>query len=262
ITEPSIASKGSVVLSTDPLVDGKYCVTFSTLDDGVWYDFTLEATVDGTPVTATADPSVKTRGYVLTALLAPKIVKAGDNVRISGTLTSAKNPVSGATVIVQERVLPSATWKRAALVKTNAKGHYSKSLTVRQNVKLRTWFKGTPGGPLTVGAWNSDNNVNVSPVFSIRFSKNPVHRGKTVRASGVVKAGSVALLAGDKICIQQDTRRGWRSLKCVPISATGHYAAPVVASKLGKDLKYRWHASSVAPEYIAGSSRSLVLRVI
>ncbi len=94
---------------------------------------------------------------------------------------------------------------------TNAKGNYTKAIRINRNTKLRTYFKGLVGGPQTLGAWNSDNPVDVRPVFTLGFSKNPARRGQNVRASGAVKAGSVAVLAGDPICIQQQRGRGWKS---------------------------------------------------
>ena len=262
LTEPKVADAGLVLdPATEPPVDNQYCITFSTLDDGVWYDFELEAFVNGSWVTATETQTVQTRGYVLTAKLRPATVKPGGKVTISGSLKSASKGVSGATVIVQQRVLPGDTWKKAGVVTTNGKGNYSKSIRVKRNIKLRTYFRGVAGGPQTVGAWNSDNPVDVSPVFSLRFSKNPVRRGATVRTSGVVKAGSVALLAGDPICIQRHKGRGWKSLNCVPISAKGRFTSRITADRTGKDLRYRWHASRVGPEYVAGNSRARVLKV-
>jgi hypothetical protein len=249
----SSAVGGGIAVPADQL-----CVRFDQLLSGKPYAYDLEVQIDGGAYVKAAE-TVNAKPYVLTVSVRPVVNCC--KVTVSGTLKSNNKGIGSATIIIQKRATSTDPWVQAATVSTNAKGSYRKAIPVNRNIKVRTYFKGLVGGPQTVGAWNSDNPVDVRPVFTLDFSKNPARRGQTVRATGVVKAGTVAVLAGDPICIQQQKGRSWKSLKCVSISAKGRFSAPVTADKTGKDLKYRWRATSVAPEYVAGNSRTVVLKV-
>ncbi len=232
---------------------------FPNLISGKRYTFSLEAQVDNDAYTEAA-PELVAHYFALSAALSRTHVKAGQVVTVSGTLRAGNKGQADATVIVQTRAPNSDTWSWVGTATTDSLGRYTRSFKVQSNVKVRTYFKGIPGGEATVGAWNSNNPLEVSPVFSLSFAKNPVRVGHQVMASGSVTAGSVQLLAGDPVCFQQRQGRSWRSLKCVPISSKGRFSYSLTP-KSKADLKYRWRATSVAPEYVAGNSRTVRLVV-
>lgn len=235
------------------------CVDLDSLRTNVWYTFHLEANVldGGSTHFEVAAPDLKTRGYALGVNLTPSTVVGSGTVTVSGSLHTgrAAKPVPGAVVSVQRRVLPSLKWTLVRKVTTNAKGNYRTSVNVSRNISVRAYFKGLPGGPQTVGTWNSDNDVNVRAGLSIGFSRKVGQVGQRTVVTGKVTKGSKKFLAGKAVCLQRLQKRRWSSLRCVKISRKGTFRSFVVP-KSSKDLKYRWHASTLRPRYVASSSRA------
>jgi hypothetical protein len=234
-------------------VSANSCTTLGELKTATKYTFILEAQIDGAAEYVEAAPTVEAKAYSLSSELSRTKAKAGQEVTVSGTL-KAVNPIPEAKVIVQQRVKPSDQWQTLGKpVKTNSNGRYSRTFTVKSNVSIRTYFTGLDAGPATTGAWNPAQAIDVSPVFSLSFSKNPVRLGKTVTAKGEVTAGDLGALAGDKVCLQKKQGGSWGNGVCVPIGADGRFQTRVTPTSK-KDLYYRWWAASVAPEYVAGGS--------
>ena len=236
-------------------VNANSCTTLGELKTSTSYTFILEAQIDGAGDYVEAAPVVVTKAYSLSSELSRSKAKAGQKVTVSGRLKAA-NLVSDADVIIQKRVKPSDQWKTLGEpVKTNENGQYSKTFKVQSTVAIRTYFKGLNGGAPTTGAWNPIQAIDVSPVFSLSFSKNPVKLGKTVTAKGKVTAGNRKVLAGDSVCLQKKEKGSWRGvgIPCVRIGDDGLFSTKFTP-KSKADLFYRWRATSVAPEYVAGSS--------
>ena len=237
------------------------CASFGELKTSTSYTFILEAQIDGAADYVPAAQPVVTKAYSLSAKLSRSKAKAGREVTVSGALKAGKKPVPQTEVIVLQRVKPSDNWTRLGKpLKTNDSGQYSKTFKVQSTVSIRTYFKGLDGGAPTTGAWNPIQAIDVSPVFSLSFSKNPVKLGKAVTARGTVK-GDLDALSGDKVCLQKKQGGSWGKGVCVPIGDDGRFQTRVKPTSQ-KDFYYRWRATSVAPEYVAGNSpkKRLVVR--
>ena len=124
---------------------GRYCVHFSNLPSGKRYTFSLEAQVSSNPFVEAA-PELVAHYYALSADFSRTHVKVGQVVTVSGTLKAGSKGQAGATVIVQRRALTTDTWSQVGTVTTDSQGRYKRSFKVRTNVKVRTYFKGIPGG--------------------------------------------------------------------------------------------------------------------
>lgn len=242
---------------TPPDADGRYCATADNFKSGKKYTFGLNAQIDGGAyVLATPNlVALDTRPYSLTASYSRLTAKVGQKVKVSGVLKSSGKPVSNADIVVQQRLAPSDVWSQlGAKLKTNKNGQYARTFKVKQNTSVRTYFAGIDGGPDTVGSWNSSTRIDVSPAFTLSFSKNPVKLGKTVTARGeVTAAGDLDVLAGDNVCLQKKQGGSWGNGVCVRIGNDGGFQTRITPTS-AKDLFYRWWAASVAPEYVAGGS--------
>jgi 5-hydroxyisourate hydrolase-like protein (transthyretin family) len=262
LRSPEIADASFAVSPEDIGADGKYCVSWPNLVGNTWYNFSLEVEIDNGAFVPAA-PVLESRGYSLSAVFSRTQVKAGAKVTVSGVLKSGEQQKvqPHADVLVQRRLLPEDVWSTVGTATTDANGRYNLTFKVHRNMKVRTYFEGFPAGDPTVGAWNSNNEISASPSFSISFTKNPVKFGRSVRVSGTVTAGSLAFLAGDPVCLQEKSGKSWRSLACVEISSEGKFSRKLTP-KSKADLRYRWRATSVAPEYVAGNGpkRRLVVR--
>lgn len=209
---------------------------------------------------AAAEPLVAP-AYALSVRRSSPAVTAGQKVTVSGVLKwKGGTPVPDATVSLLRKLAPSEDWTEVGTVTTADNGSYSYAFKARQNTKVRTYFQGIPGGPATVGAWNAGVSVDVSPVFSLTFSKRRATKGEPVKALGDVERGNLELLAGDPACLQVKEGGSWRSLACRDIGPEGNFSYRFKPTTR-KDLKYRWWASSVAPEYVAGGSNVVTLTV-
>ena len=245
----SVPERGSLPF----LVSANSCTSLGELKTATSYTFILEAQIDGGEYVPAADP-VATKVYSVSAELSRSTAKAGQKVTVSGTLKAKKNTVADAEVVIQQRVKPSDQWQNLGKpVKTKNNGQYSKTFKVKSTVSIRTYFTGLAGGPPTTGAWNPIKSIDVSPVFSLSFNKNPVKLGKAVTARGTVKAGNLTALAGDNVCLQTKQKGTWGNGKCVKIADDGNFSYKFTPRSKA-DLLYRWRASSIAPEYISGNS--------
>lgn len=241
---------------TAPGPDGRYCRTENNYKSGKKYSFKLEAQIDnGGYVDATSPTTITTSAYSLSASYSRTAAKHGQKIQVSGVLKSSRTPKEGAAIIVQQKLKPSDQWIQLGdALTTDENGQYDRTIKVKQTVSVRTYFAGTEGEH-AVGAWSSATRIDVSPVFSLSFNKNPVKLGKTVTAKGKVAAGNLEALAGDSICLQKKEKGSWRGvgIPCVEISAEGRFSARFTPQSKA-DLFYRWRATSVAPEYVAGNS--------
>ena len=241
-------------------VDANSCTELGELKTSTAYTFILEAQIDGGAYVSAAE-DVVAKAYSLSAQLSKSSAKAGQKVTVSGTLKAGK-PIGNGEVIIEQRLKPSDQWEQmGAPVATKDDGTYSKSFKAKSTTNIRVYFKGLDGGPATVGAWNSNHPLEVTPVFSLTFSKNPVKLGKAVTARGTVKAGNVDALAGDNVCLQKKQKGTWGNGACVKIADDGSFSHKFTPRSKA-DLFYRWRASSIAPEYVSGNSpkQRLVVR--
>lgn len=246
--------------TSPPGADGRYCSQNTNFKSGTRYTFTLEARIDGVAWVPAASAPLVAFPYALSANLSTSKTKAGKKVTVSGQLKQAGKLVNSATVLLQKQVA-GADWSKLAEVTTNANGKYARTFVVRKNTKVRGYFSGIPEGRPTVGAWNSSSPIDVSPVFGLSFSKNPIRMGRTVTARGTVKAGDLDALAGDSICLQKKESGSWGGGACVQIADDGRFSYRFTPASAA-DLYYRWRATSMAPEYVAGNSpkKRLVVR--
>jgi hypothetical protein len=246
--------------TTPPGGDGRYCSQNTNFKSATKYTFTLEAQIDGARWVPAASGSFVALPYALSANLSTSKTKVGKKVTVSGQLKQAGKLVTEAPILLQKKVAPNADWNELANVTTNSNGKYSHTFVVRKNTKVRAYFAGYAGKP-TVGAWNTSSPIDVSPVFSLSFNKNPIRLGRTVTASGAVKSGDLKALAGENICLQKKVSGSWGGGACVQISDTGRFSYRFTPTSKA-DHYYRWRASSIAPEYVAGNSKKkrLVVR--
>ena len=230
------------------------CTVLGELKTATSYTFILEAEIDDSGDFVPAAETLVTKAYSASSELSRVVAKAGQKVTVSGTVKTGKNPVPNAAVIVLQRVKPSDTWTTLGKpLQTKDNGQYTKTFKVKSTISIRTYFEGIDGGAPTTGAWNPVQAIDVSPAFSLSFTRNPVKLGKTVTAKGEVVAGVKDALVGKNVCLQKKQKGSWGNGDCVPIGADGRFQTRVTPTTT-KDLFYRWRATSVAPEYVAGNS--------
>lgn len=246
--------------STPPVDQGSRCATFDDLNSSRIYDFTVSATLDDAS-TVTAG-TLRAYGPVVRMSARPKVITPGRRSVLSGTVTTRTGiGVSGVAVKVQAKRVDGAWRNLPGTVTTGAKGAWSRKVRPPVNFKYRALVLGASfNGKPSFGGWSSQVDVDVRPVISLSFSRNPVRVGNRVRVTGKVTAGKVALMAGDPVSLQRREGRRWHIIRSTDVRPDGTFGIRLEVTST-RDYTYRWEYRG-GREFVTAHSAAKVLRAL
>ena len=189
----------------------------------------------------------------MAAALAPRLVRYGRRVRVSGRLRKAGGkPAVGRQVEVQ--TLRGGTWVTVSRLKTSRSGLFSVLLRPKVTRLVRARFRGN--GTLRASASKAVQLI-VLPVVSLARPPARGSAGTRVRLAGTVKPPSKRSL----VLVVQLRRRGrWLSPGYKAVRARdGRFSA---AFRPGRQGTWRFYVATIADRFHGrGESRKYQLRV-
>jgi hypothetical protein len=234
--------------------------TVTGLANGTAYSFTVAATnPDGT--SPSSDPSAPVTpgppaATTLTLAASPTSVLYGGTVQLSGRLqqTETEAGIAGETLTLERRPKAGASWTALATVTTGSDGTLDPSQAVtpqaHSDYRLRH-----PASPFSAASTSPVVAVRVGVRLTARSNRTSMALGRTATISGQV----VPAHTGQRIRLQHQQGRSWRTVQAKPLPATGRYSFALRPRATGPSW-WRVHKASDT-DHIGASSRAFRLVV-
>lgn len=188
----------------------------------------------------------------LSIAAAPKVVKFGDELKVTGKLTGGTaRDISGQSVTLQRDAYPyEAKFDRVASVDTDATGAYSFTLKPLTNAKYRTTVKG--------GVESLEVVAPVRVAVALAVSDKTPKSGKRVTFGGTVTPPH-----DDKVArIQRRTSSGWKTVANTTLGDGGDVVSNYTKRvRINRSGRYRVRFNPGDGDHAAGNSKAVRITV-
>ena len=179
-----------------------------------------------------------------------EIVDLGRLTRLSGAVAGPAPCRSGAAVRILRRI--GATVEQVDSALTDESGGWAAGFRSNRNA---AYFAEVPAGGGCASATSEDVVVKVRAAVDGFVRDGRIDRGGCARVRGEVSPNK----PGDRVRLQVETSRGWRSIDSDALDSRSRFSFPACFDRAGrKTLRVRWPGD---PANAAGTSSRMRVRV-